>query len=81
MSIDPGKTILSENARITNIVNVTWKEEPIMTEKRDTIWLIDDAEIIHKAVKVVLEGYDFRSFFTGEEFLDFIFKSDFLFFR
>jgi diguanylate cyclase (GGDEF)-like protein len=50
-----------------------------MTERRDTIWLIDDAEIIHKAVKVVLEGYDFHSFFSGEEFLDFIGKGDYKF--
>jgi diguanylate cyclase (GGDEF)-like protein len=41
-------------------------------EERDTIWLIDDAEIIHRAIKLILPKYNVHSFFSGEEFLEFI---------
>ncbi len=46
-------------------------------ESKDTIWLVDDSEIIHKAIKLVLKGYDIRSFYSGKEFLDFIELQDF----
>lgn len=43
-----------------------------MSSKKDVIWLIDDAEIIHKALKVLMGEYDIHSFYSGEEFLEYI---------
>lgn len=48
-------------------------------EEKDTIWLIDDAEIIHRAIKLILPGYDIHSFYSGEEFLEFIEAGDYRF--
>ncbi len=43
-------------------------------KKKDIIWLVDDAKIIHKAIKLVLEGYEIKSFYSGEEFLAYVDK-------
>jgi len=44
----------------------------MMNEEKDTIWLVDNAEIIHRAIKLILPGYAIRSFYSGEAFLEFI---------
>lgn len=43
-----------------------------MSETKDRIWLVDDADIIHKAIKLVLDNYEITSFYSGEDFLEFI---------
>ena len=48
-------------------------------EDKDSIWLIDDAEIIHRAIKLILPGYDIHSFYSGEEFLEFLLTGDYRF--
>lgn len=39
---------------------------------KDSIWLVDDADIIHRAIRLMLPGYNIRSFYSGEEFLEFV---------
>lgn len=50
-----------------------------MNEEKNVIWLVDDADIIHRTIKLILPGYEIHSFFSGEKILDFIESNDYKF--
>ncbi len=55
------------------------EENKITSDAKDTIWLVDDADIIHRAIRLILPQYQVQSFFSGEEFLRFIESGDYKF--
>jgi PleD family two-component response regulator len=50
-----------------------------MSEERDIIWVVDDADIIHRGIQLILPGYEIHSFFSGDEILDLIETNDYEF--
>lgn len=48
-----------------------------MNTEKEIIWLIDDSEIIHKAIKMIMQDYRIHSFYSGESFLEFVERGDF----
>lgn len=50
-----------------------------MNNEKAVIWLVDDADITHRVIKLTLPGCQIRSFFSGEEVLDLIETNDYEF--